>query len=241
MSRPNKRRYVSPAPLITEFRPVSAAPEELRRLALPLDGLEALRLTDLVGLEQAEAAKHMGVSRQTFGRILAAARRTVSQALVGGLALRIEATASVEVKAHAASVLRDDAALMRVAVSVHAASLDAAVAPRFGQAPGFLIVDPKTMTFDYASNSADTGRQGGRGDAAAALIARAGVTVLLTGFVGAKAALALAQEGIRVVDGLGALTAREAVECLVRGEITPISPIDVAVSPPARQLTIESS
>ena len=132
MSRPNKRRYVSPAPLITEFRPAGAAPEELRRLALPLDGLEALRLTDLVGLEQAEAAKHMGVSRQTFGRILAAARRTVSQALVGGLALRIEATASVEVKAHAASVLRDDAALMRVAVSVHAASLDAAVAPRFG-------------------------------------------------------------------------------------------------------------
>jgi predicted Fe-Mo cluster-binding NifX family protein len=97
------------------------------------------------------------------------------------------------------------------------------------------------MTFDYASNSADTGRQSGRGDSAAALIASAGVTVLLTGFVGAQAALALAQEGIRVVDGLGALTAREALECLVRGEITPISPIDVAVSPPARQLTKESS
>ena len=133
--------------MITEFSPVGVAPEDFRRLALPLDGLEALRLTDLVGLEQAEAAKHMGVSRQTFGRILAAARRTVSQALVGGLALRIEATASVEVKTHAASALRDDAALMRVAVSAHAASLDAAVAPRFGQAPGFLIVDPKTMDF----------------------------------------------------------------------------------------------
>ena len=241
MSRPNKRRYVSPAPMITEFRPVSAAPEEVRRLALPLDGLEALRLTDLVGLEQAEAAQHMGVSRQTFGRILTAARRTVSQALVGGLALRIETTASVEVKTHAASSLGDDAALLRVAVSVHAASLDAAVAPRFGQAPGFLIVDPKTMTFDYASNSADTGRQSGRGDGAAALIAGAGVTVLLTGFLGAKAALALAQEGIRVVDGLGALTAREAVECLVRGEITAISPIDVAVSPTVRRQTKEPS
>ena len=97
------------------------------------------------------------------------------------------------------------------------------------------------MTFDYASNGADTGRQSGRGDAAAALIASAGVTVLLTGFVGAKAALALAREGIRVVDGLGALTAREAVECLLRGEITPVSPIDVAVSPSARRLTRESS
>ena len=226
--------------MITEFRPVGGAPEESRCLALPLDCLEALRLTDLVGLEQTEAATHMGVSRQTFGRILAAARRTVSQALVGGLALRIEATASVEVKTYAASALPDNAALVRVAVSSHAASLDAAVAPRFGRAPGFLIVDPKTMAFDYASNSADTGRQSGRGDGAAALIARAGVTVLLTGFVGAKAALALAQQGIRVVDGLGALTAREALECLMRGEITPISPNDVAVRP-ARRLTKESS
>ena len=227
--------------MITEFRPVGVAPEELRRLVLPLDGLEALRLTDLVGLEQAEAAQHMGVSRQTFGRILAAARRTASQALVGGLALRIEATASVEVKTHAASALPDDAALMRVAVSAHAASLDAAVAPRFGQAPGFLIVDPKTMDFRIRRPTAST-RIGQAGSAidAAALIASAGVTVLLTGFVGAKAARALAQAGIRVVDGLGALTAREAVECLVRGEITPISPNDVAVSPPARRLTRES-
>ena len=226
--------------MITEFRPVGPAPEELRRLALPLDGLEALRLTDLVGLEQAEAAQHMGVSRQTFGRILAAARRTVSQALVGGLALRIETTPSVEVKTYAALAFLDAAALGRVAVSAHAASLDAAVAPRFGQAPGFLIVDPKTMAFDYASNSPDPGRQSGRGDDAAALIARAGVAVLLTGFVGAKAALALAQEGIRVVDGLGALTAREAVECLARGEIIPISPDEVAMSAPTRRLTKET-
>jgi len=75
MSRPIKRRYVSPAPKAEEFRPIGVAPEDLRRLVLPLDGLEALRLTDLIGLEQIEAARHMGVSRQTFGRILAAAPR----------------------------------------------------------------------------------------------------------------------------------------------------------------------
>ena len=37
-----------------------------------------------------EAANLMGVSRQTFGRVLAAARRSVSTSLVGGLSLRIE-------------------------------------------------------------------------------------------------------------------------------------------------------
>ena len=239
MSRPNKRRYVSPAPKTTEFRPVGVAPEELRRLVLPLDGLEALRLTDLVGLEQAEAAQHMGVSRQTFGRILAAARRRFPRPwsaawLCGSRPRRASRSRRTQPRRS-----RTFAALTRVAVSAHAASLDAAVAPRFGRAPGFLIVDPKTMDFDYASNGADTDRQSGRGADAAALIARAGVTVLLTGFVGAKAARALAQAGIRVVDGLGALTAREAVECLVRGEITPISPDDVAMSPPTRRLTKE--
>jgi predicted DNA-binding protein (UPF0251 family)/predicted Fe-Mo cluster-binding NifX family protein len=228
MSRPIKRRYVSPAPKAEEFRPVGVAPEELRQLVLPLDGLEALRLTDLVGLEQIEAARHMGVSRQTFGRILAAARRVASQALVGGLALRIEATASVEIKTIATAAATDIPALMRVAVSAHAASLEAAVAPRFGRAPGFLIVDPKTMDFEYVANGVGPDRTSGLGVDAAALIANAGVTVLLTGFVGAKAMRVLAQAGIRVADGLGALTVREAVECLVRGEIIPISPEDVA-------------
>jgi predicted DNA-binding protein (UPF0251 family)/predicted Fe-Mo cluster-binding NifX family protein len=228
MSRPSKRRYVSPAPRVVEFRPVGVPPQELRHLVLPLDGLEALRLTELVGLEQVEAARHMGVSRQTFGRILAAARRVASQALVGGLALRIEATKSVEIKAIATATAADVPALMRVAVSAHAASLEAAVAPRFGRAPGFLIVDPRTMEFEYVANGADVDRTHGLGSDAAALIANAGATVLLTGFVGAKAAWLLAQAGIRVADGLGALTAREAVERFARGEITPVSPEDIA-------------
>jgi len=228
MSRPVKRRYVSPAPKVEEFRPVGVAAEELRRLVLPMDGLEALRLTDLVGLEQVEAARHMGVSRQTFGRILASARRVASQMLVGGLALRIEATASVRIKATATTAATDDSGPMRVAASAHAASLEAAVAPRFGRAPGFLIVDLKTMAFEYVANGANADRATGLGADAAALIAKAGVTVLLTGFVGAKAMRALAEAGIRVADGLGALTVREAMECLVRGEITPILPEDVA-------------
>jgi predicted Fe-Mo cluster-binding NifX family protein len=159
--------------------------------------------------------------------------------LVGGLGLRIEATASVEIKAIATVAATDVPAPVRVAVSAHAASLEAAVAPRFGRAPGFLIVEAKTMDFEYVANGVSPDRTSGFGVDAAALIANAGVTVLLTGFVGAKAMRALAQAGIQVADGLGALTAREAVECLVRGEITPILPEDVATgranAPPDRE------
>ncbi|RUM87792.1 MAG: hypothetical protein DSZ24_05330 [Thermodesulfatator sp.] len=62
--------------------------EEAVRLAL--DELEALRLADLEGLYQEEAAKRMGVSRATFGRILERARKKVAEALVMGKGIKIE-------------------------------------------------------------------------------------------------------------------------------------------------------
>jgi len=62
----------------------------LARQPITLDGLEALRLADLEGLYHAEAARRMGVSRATFGRVLAEARRTVATALVEGQALVVE-------------------------------------------------------------------------------------------------------------------------------------------------------
>ena len=55
-----------------------------------MDEFEAIRLADLEGLYQEQAAERMNVSRQTFGRIVEAARRKVAQALFDGLALRIE-------------------------------------------------------------------------------------------------------------------------------------------------------
>jgi len=62
---------------------------DLELATLTLDGLEALRLADLEGLYQEEAAPRMGVSRATFARVLAAARRTLADAIVHGKAVEI--------------------------------------------------------------------------------------------------------------------------------------------------------
>ena len=62
----------------------------LQQVALTVDELEALRLADLEGLYQEQAAQQMNVSRQTFGRIVEAARKKVADALVNGKALSIE-------------------------------------------------------------------------------------------------------------------------------------------------------
>jgi len=57
---------------------------------LKVEELESIRLKDLLGLTQEEAARRMGVSQPTFHRILQAARRKIASALVEGKALRIE-------------------------------------------------------------------------------------------------------------------------------------------------------
>jgi predicted DNA-binding protein (UPF0251 family) len=62
----------------------------LSEVILTVDEMEAIRLADLDGMYQEQAAERMNVSRQTFGRIIESARRKVAQALTQGQALRIE-------------------------------------------------------------------------------------------------------------------------------------------------------
>ncbi len=65
-------------------------PKEIEgEIELSLDELEAIRLADVEGLSQIEAAKLMGVSQPTFHRILKEARRKVGKALIEGLRIRI--------------------------------------------------------------------------------------------------------------------------------------------------------
>ena len=57
---------------------------------MTVDEFEAIRLTDLEGLYQADAAEKMSISRQTLGRILESARKKIADALVNGKALLIK-------------------------------------------------------------------------------------------------------------------------------------------------------
>ena len=77
------------------LKPQGIPRRELETNVLTLDGLEALRLADLEGLYQEEAAERMGVSRATFARTLAAARRALADALVNGKAIEFEEGAVV--------------------------------------------------------------------------------------------------------------------------------------------------
>lgn len=61
----------------------------LKVVELELDEVEALRLKNVEGLNQAEGAKEMGVSQSTFQRILGMASGKMVKAIVGGMAIKI--------------------------------------------------------------------------------------------------------------------------------------------------------
>jgi predicted DNA-binding protein (UPF0251 family) len=74
----------------TYFKPAGVPLRLLEEVALAVEEAEAIRLKDLLGLEQQECAEKMAVSRPTFHRILRSAHQKVAKALVNGQALRIE-------------------------------------------------------------------------------------------------------------------------------------------------------
>ena len=90
MARPRNCRRVGFMPGSNYFKPRGIPLSMLEEVVLTVDEFEAVRLADLDGLYQEQAAEKMKVSRQTFGRIIEAAHKKVAEALVRGKALKIE-------------------------------------------------------------------------------------------------------------------------------------------------------
>ena len=90
MPRPRKRRRLSRLPQPAIYKPAGVPLDGLRQVLLLAEELEALRLADVEGLSQSQAAEQMGISRSTFQRMLERARRQVAYALVEGLALSVQ-------------------------------------------------------------------------------------------------------------------------------------------------------
>ena len=90
MPRPRHCRRVAQMPQANYYKPRGIPLSVLEEVTLTVDEFEAIRLTDLEGLYQAEAAEKMSISRQTLGRILESAHKKIADALVHGKALLIK-------------------------------------------------------------------------------------------------------------------------------------------------------
>jgi uncharacterized protein len=83
------KRRVSCFPKATYFKPREIPLCCLEIINLSIEELEAIRLCDLIQVEQNEAADRMGVSRKTFWKDLKKARQKLADALVNGKAIEI--------------------------------------------------------------------------------------------------------------------------------------------------------
>ncbi len=90
MPRLKCRRNIEITLGVNYYKPMGVPIRLLDEVRIQLDEIESIRLADLEGLYQEDAAERMGISRQTFGRIIKEARMKIADALINGKIIRIE-------------------------------------------------------------------------------------------------------------------------------------------------------
>lgn len=202
MPRPVTARLVGAAPAASLFGPTDNGAGG-DPVPLGLDELEALRLADLEGLYQEAAARRMGVSRQTFGRIVESARRKTADAIVNGRAL-VVGGGIVDAR---------EEPTMKVAVPTK----DGMVDEHFGHCSYYSIFTAREgSAADEERWEAPAGC--GCKSGIAADLAKAGVKALVAGNIGEGAVRVLGSHGIRVVRGASG-PVREAAEAFLAGKL----------------------
>ncbi len=207
MARPPLERILDSAITQRGFRPSGARVGNSDVVVLNLDEAEAIRLADLEGLYQQAAAQRMGVSRQTFGRIVESARRKTADALINGKTLRIEG-GTVAVKEEGPSpILVAVPTNSRGQVEIH-----------FGRSERLTVY---TIGLDGTIDGEETVEaaiSAGCRSAVMSRLAAMGVNALVVGCIGEGAIHVCGANGIAVARGASG-SARAAALAYARGEL----------------------
>lgn len=86
--RPVKTRIIHKEPQTKQFSPRGRVGRPGYK-EIKTEEFEAIRLSDYMGLNQGEASKFMGISQQTFSRVLRSGRKCLSEALVNGEIIKV--------------------------------------------------------------------------------------------------------------------------------------------------------
>ena len=211
-------------------------------VVLGFDEVEAMRLKDLLGFPQEEAAKLMGVSQPTFHRILKEARRKVADALVNQKVLRIEGGSYVYepylfrpcrwmkgwggfcedliLRAEEEFRLRkaEGGGKMKIALTSTGDTLDSLMDERFGRSRKIIVYDLDTDSFEVIDNSSSVSAFQGAGIETARKVVECGAKVVISGHLGPNAARALQAAGVEIYQALG-MSVREAIEKFKEGKL----------------------
>ena len=222
MSRPTITRIVDIPLRTVYFKPCGKLPDDTECVTIKFEELEALRLADLEGITQSEACVNMGISRHTFGRILATARKKVARSLVESLPIVV--TGGTNARRLSSAELLREYPVMKIAISAEGPTLQDIVDPRFGRAAGFVIYDTETKAFEYIDNGAAQAAAQGAGLMAVETVVEAGVKVVLSGYIGPKALEALQAVDLGTVQDMDNRTVGDVIDEFEAGRLTVLFP-----------------
>jgi predicted DNA-binding protein (UPF0251 family) len=87
---PKKERRYRPIGELRRFKPAGIPASQLLRQIVYIDEFEAIRLCDLEGFSQIEAAARMGIGRGTVQRLLQLGRSKIAGAILRGEVIIID-------------------------------------------------------------------------------------------------------------------------------------------------------
>ena len=222
MARPRLCRWIEQVPGAVFFKPCGVPFSADEAVRMSVESLEALRLSDIEGLTAGEAAERLKVSRHCYGRTLAEARRCAAEALVHGRVLIIGggswALHGGERKTDRRTRRNRNMTCITAAISSEGPALEDMVDPRYGRAGGFVLAafpggdlsaEPE---ISYLDNGDAQMLATGAGIATTEHLADAGVTAVISGYVGPKAFEALKAAGISVFQDMDGMSVGQALE-----------------------------
>lgn len=211
MPRPKQSRQVMTAPEAAGFKPFGRSCMRRQPVILGLDEYETIRLLDYVGMQQAEAATAMNVSRPTLTRIYNSARQNMAKALVEGRPISISG-GNADFADYQEQ--KNNIKVMNQKIAIPTA--DGKLCQHFGQAPQVTVVtienNAVTETLTLTAPPHEHG-------SLPRFIASHNCTDVLCGGLGSGAVNMLNQLGIQVHGGAPAIGIDELLEQYLNGSI----------------------
>ncbi len=248
MPRPRCRKNISFLPSVTYFKPAGVKLRDMEEVVLQHDELEAIRLKDLLGIAQEEAARQMNVSQPTLHRLLVSAHEKLAHAVVNGKALRIEG-GNVAVdqqyippcgwrhicrhgwseKTPSADIAGRDGnkgGTMKIAVTSTDGALDGMIDERFGRARKIVVYDKEKASHIVVDNSVNMNSPQGAGIQSAQNVVNSGASAVISGHLGPNAFRVLNSAEIEVYTA-SQMTVAEAIKAFEQGKLSKLTGPDV--------------
>jgi predicted DNA-binding protein (UPF0251 family)/predicted Fe-Mo cluster-binding NifX family protein len=248
MPRPTCRRRVGFIPDVTYFKPQGVPMRALEEVLVGHDEVEAIRLKNLIGLSQEEAASQMGVSQPTFHRLLLSAHQKLADAVVNGKAMRIEGGNVMPVGGLPGPCRRRQGwgcraklganflfegnnqqkggKTMKIAITSTDGTLEGKVDERFGRARNIIVYDVETKEHSVIDNAVNVNAAQGAGIQTAQSVVRSGAKVVISGHMGPKAFQVIQMAGLEVYSATD-ISVKEAIERFEAGKLEKLSGADV--------------